>query len=348
MSKAVCYFGSYDSNYSRNRIIKKGLKANGFKVYECQAQGLVFSRYYKLFKYFLQNRKEFNSIIIGFPGHYDVPLAFLLGKIYKKKVFFDIFTSTYETYVLDRKVVRKKSFRSGFFYLLDWLGLQITDYVIVDTIVHGKFYEQMYNFNPGKLIVIYVGSDTDYFRPKKVKEITDVLFYGSYQPLQGVDVIIKAAVNLPKIKFKMVGEGQTRWSAEDLAKNLKLKNVEFANWIPLKKLAEEIAKAKITLGIFGTTQKTNVVIPNKVYDALASKKVIITALTKAAKEILLNGKDSILISPNDPDKLAKNIRDILKNNNRRYQIAEEGHKLFRTKLAPEIIVKNLLSVINEE
>jgi len=31
----ICYFGDYNSNYSRNRVIIKGLKENGVNVLEC-------------------------------------------------------------------------------------------------------------------------------------------------------------------------------------------------------------------------------------------------------------------------------------------------------------------------
>ena len=348
MSKGVYYFGSYDPDYARNRIIVKGLKANGVKAYQCQASGLIFSRYLKLLKYFIKYKDQCHATIVGFPGHYDVPLAFLLSKIFRKKVFFDIFASTYETYVLDREVVSKNSLRAKFFYFIDWLGLKLADYVIIDTIAHGKFYSQFYGLNPQKQIVVYVGSDNNYFYPRKVKEETDVLFYGSYQPLQGVDVIIKTASNLPKVKFKLIGEGQTRKVAEELSRKLNLKNVEFINWLPLIKLAEEIAKAKIILGIFGTTKKATVVIPNKVYDSLSSRKAVITADTSAAREILTDGINAVLVRPDNPNILADSIKKLLKDTTMRNRLAKNAYKLSRINLTPRQIVKDLLVLIDEK
>lgn len=343
----VLYFGSYDPEYSRNRIIRKGLTANGIKVLNDQATGLIIFRYIKLLAGFLKYRSQITTIIIGFPGHYDVPIAFILGKLFGKKVFYDIFASNYETYVLDREVVKENSFRAKFYHILDWVGLKLTDYVIVDTIAHGKFYGRTYNLNTKKQIVVYVGSDSDYFYPRNVKEETDVLFYGSYQPLQGADVIIKAASFLQKVKFKMIGEGQTRAYCEDLARNLNLKNVEFIDWLPLAKLAEEISRAKITLGIFGVTPKSGVVIPNKVYDYMASSKPVITKQSPAIEEVLLAGKDIILIKEGKIVELVKTITNLLKNPSKRHEVGKSGYRLFNKKFRAELLVAELVDILKK-
>ncbi|OGD86267.1 hypothetical protein A2164_03780 [Candidatus Curtissbacteria bacterium RBG_13_35_7] len=346
--RAVLYFGSYDPEYSRNRIIKKGLTANKLEVFEAIATGLLPARYLELTRQFLKYKDRIGSIIVGFPGHYDVPLAYILGKLFGKKVFYDIFASTYETYVLDREVISKKSFRSKFFYFIDWLGLKLADYIIVDTIAHGKFYTQLYGLKPKKQIVIYVGSDTNYFYPRKVKEETDVLFYGSYQPLQGVEVIIKAASKLPDIKFKLIGEGQTKKSAQKLANRLKLTNVQFINWLPLNELAKEISKAKVILGIFGKSQKAQSVIPNKVYDALASRKAVITTETQATKEIFLNNKNIIVVTQANSNFLTASVLHLINNNNLRKSISSNGYQLFKERFLPEKVVLNLTKLLVNE
>lgn len=346
-NKSILYFGSYDQDYSRNRIIKKGLEANNIEIYECRAQGLVFKRYYNLTMCFLNKRNKIRSIIVGFPGHYDIPLAFALGKIFKKNVYFDIFASTYETYVLDRGVINKNSLRAKFFFLIDWIGLKLADYVLVDTKAHASFYKEIYGVGIKKQIVVYLGSDNDYFFPKKVKETTDVLFYGSYQPLQGVDVIVKAASLLPKIKFTLIGEGQTKKEAQNLANRLKLKNVEFMSWIPSNLLADEISKARITLGIFGNTAKSDVVIPNKVFDSVATKKVVITAESISVSEIFNNKKNIYLVPPENPQELSKAVNLLLTDLKTREQMARNGFNLYDSYLRPRIVVKELLKYLNE-
>lgn len=346
MRSSICYFGSYEPSYARNRIIKKGLTANNLKVLQCQASGIIFIRYLKLVRSILNLKYNFQAIIVGFPGHYDVPLAFLLGKIFKKKVFFDIFASTYETYILDRQVVKKNSFRAKFFYLLDWLSLHLSDYVIVDTNAHKDFYNKLFGIRGEKQIVVYVGSDNTYFYPRKLQEETDVLFYGSYQPLQGAEFIIEAASKIPTAKFRLIGDGQQKQQVEKLAKKLDLKNIEFLKWMPLKDLAEQINKAKIVLGIFGKEIKAQIVIPNKVYDAIASQKAVITADTKAAREILSDHKNALLIQSANADKLAVAVKQLLKNNMQRKSLADGAFRLYKKSYQPDKIVQNLIRFIS--
>lgn len=345
MRKGICYFGSYDPEYARNRIIKKGLEANGSQIYECNAQGIVFRRYLKLTRLFLTSVNKFDCLIVGFPGYFDIPLAFVLGKIFGKKVFYDIFTSTYETYVLDRKVIEKNSLRAKFYYIVDWLGLRLANFVLVDTLAHGRLYSKTYGLNRKKQVLVYVGSDPDYFHPRKVKEETDVLFYGSYQPLQGVDIIIKAASMLPKDKFKMVGQGQMRNAVEKLANKLSVNNVEFVNWLSLADLAIEIAKAKICLGIFGESQKAKLVIPNKAFDAIASKKALITSDTTAAREVFSNNTTVCLIPSADSRQLTMAINRLLRNSRERHTLANESYKLYKKSYQPEKVVRRLTQYI---
>lgn len=345
MSKGICYFGSYDPDYARNRIIKKGLEANGFQIYECNSQGIVFSRYLNLTRLFLTSVNKFDCLIVGFPGYFDILLAFVLGKIFGKRVFYDIFTSTYETYVLDRKVIDKSSLRAKFYYVVDWLGLRFADFVLVDTLAHGRFYSKLYGVARKKQVLVYVGSDPDYFYPRKVKEETDVLFYGSYQPLQGADTVIKAASMLPKVKFKMVGQGQMRNVVEKLANKLSIKNIEFVNWLSLTDLATEIAKAKICLGIFGESQKAKLVIPNKAFDAIASKKALITSGTIAVREVFSNNTNALLIPSANADRLAIAIKQLLKNRRERNDLEEEAYKLYKKSYEPDKVVHSLIQFI---
>jgi glycosyltransferase involved in cell wall biosynthesis len=165
--------------------------------------------------------------------------------------------------------------------------------------------------------------------------------------LQGVDVIIKAAAKISKINFRLIGNGKTRKQSEDLAKSLRLRNIEFIDWISLHKLAVELNKSKIILGIFGRGIKAQSVIPNKVYDALATRKPIISSDTQAARE-LLNDSNAILIEPDDGLVLAQAIMNLMGNEPKMQKMAQNGYKLFAKRLKPDKVVKNVISKINEK
>lgn len=336
--KSACYFGEYSPDYSRNRIIIKGLERNHIRVYQCHENGFLIYRYIKLVKQFVSIADKIDSIVIGFPGYLDILLGFILGRIFRKKLYFDIFTSRYETLVLDRSYVSENSLKSRAYYYIDLIGIRLCDVLIVDTKSHLESYKKIYHLKKIKAITAYVGSDSDIFYPINTAETTDILFYGSYQPLQGVEVIIKAASRLPKVKFLLIGNGQTRETAENMTKDLGLKNVRFKNWISLKNLNNEINKAKMVLGIFGNSLKAKSVIPNKVYDGLACKKAVLTLKTSATTELL---KDKCVLVNNEKE-LAEKIEELLNDRIKRNRIAKLGYNFYLAKLRPEYIVRDLV------
>ena len=103
----------------------------------------------------------------------------------------------------------------------------------------------------------------------------------------------------------------------------------------------------MVLGIFGNTGKTARVIPNKVYDALATGRAIITADTPAARELLKGWRQLSFCRAADPKDLADKIM-ILKNNpNLLEKIADAGYKLFKEKLKPDIITAEFKKILQE-
>src|SRR5258708_1472536 len=128
-SKSICFFGSYAKDYARNVVLLDGLKSNKVKIIECRAEGFFFFRSIFLITRFIQIRNNFGTILVGFPGHFDMPLAFILAKIFQKKIIYDIFSSKYETYVLDRKYYSKQDLRSKIYYWLDKIDINLADLV---------------------------------------------------------------------------------------------------------------------------------------------------------------------------------------------------------------------------
>ena len=175
-----------------------------------------------------------------------------------------------------------------------------------------------------------------------------VLFFGNFIPLQGVQYIIKAAKILekePDIKFEIIGNGQTHGEMIDLAKNLRTSNIIFIEKLPITGIAEHIRNADICLGIFGNTRKTQMVIPNKVYEAIAMVKPVITADTPAIRELFKDGESIVLCKEANPEDLAAKILELRANSNLRNSIAQKGYELFKEfatsqKIGQELI-KNL-------
>jgi glycosyltransferase involved in cell wall biosynthesis len=85
-------------------------------------------------------------------------------------------------------------------------------------------------------------------------------------------------------------------------------NVRCEPWVEYQKLPDLYRSAGCALGIFGTSEKAARVIPNKAFQALATGTPLVTADTPAARELLENGRDALLVPAGDPEALAKAVR----------------------------------------
>jgi len=183
-----------------------------------------------------------------------------------------------------------------------------------------------------------VGSDSDIFYPQGHKNEGDkfiIGFYGKYLPLQGVKIIFAAAKILKKyseIKFEIIGGSPENKLYQEIFRykiRNKLDNIELIPPVPLGQLPEKIARSDIQLGIFGGTLKSNIVIPNKVYSALAMKKQVITANTLAVRELLTHEENVYLCKNADIDSLVSAIIKLYEDKNLRNRIARNGFELFK-------------------
>jgi len=355
----ICLFGTYNSQYSRNRVIKRGLEENGVIVLECNDRSSGIKKYLNLYKKFKLLKKEVDFLLVGFPGYG----AAIFAKIFSgKKIIFDAFASIYDSMVLDRRVVSVFSIKSFYYFLLDFLACHMSDWVLVDTLAQKDFFIKTFKIKPEKILVVYVGADIPqnfFIQTKKIRNgPIKVFFYGTFIPLQGVDVILKSAKLLEKIthlrhpptgggglKFEIMGQGQTFPEAKKLAKKLALQNVEFLPSHSYAELLNHLNAADISLGIFGSTSKSQRVVPNKVFDALALGVPCITQDSQAVREILKDGENCIFTKPHDETDLASKIRLLMSDAHLRDKIGKEGQKLFLEKFIPQKVVMSVLSIL---
>ena len=150
----------------------------------------------------------------------------------RNKIINDFFISNYDTYVYDRKKITKKNPRTWWKYFQDWFNFRFSKYLLSDTQAHFDYWEELFGKFRGKHLVVPVLADKNIYYPKismynnkKVK----ILFYGSFIPLHGIDVILKALKVLEdkEIEFEanIIGRGQIYSQMKDLYDSLNLKQV---------------------------------------------------------------------------------------------------------------------------
>ncbi|MFC1613186.1 glycosyltransferase [Patescibacteria group bacterium] len=344
----ICFFGIYNPDYSRNRVLISGFKKNGCEIIECRAdpkEDGKFFKYFRLFKEYKKIKKnKFDYVIVAFPGHTVVWLAKLLFR--KNLIIFDGFVSLYDSNVSDRKVYGKFSIRAFKDMFLDWYSCKLSDKVLMDTEEHIEYFTKKYNVNINKRVKAYVGADSQFFYPDSQDFKNDdkfiVHFHGSYIPLQGVEHIIEATKILKdeNIEFNIIGS-----AIKNKFEKLNLDNINFIENVDYKNLRKHILMSDICLGIFGKTDKAVRVIPNKVYEAIACRKPVITGESPAIKELFMDGENIILCEMGNPNNLTEKILHLKNNTGLRNKIANNGYNLFIEKLTPEKIVKKIIKII---
>jgi len=286
--------------------------------------------------------------LVAFPGFQSVVVAYLFGN---KPIIFDSFASIYDSMVNDRAQVSKYSIKGFYFWFIDWLSMKLSSVVLFDTVENMKYAIKTFGVQKNKLVVIPVGSIYNGQESAKTEydSKTHVFFYGSYVPLQGISTIIKSAKILEPnqyLDFEIVGDGQEKNKILSLVEELDVKNITFTNKVSAETLKNKIVQSDICLGIFGGTEKTSRVIPNKVYDYVALGKPAITLDTPAIREIF-DDEDLILVEDNSPEKLAVAI-DLVYRNLEKYESLAKNLKVRTLEvLSQKVIAKIILDSIKK-
>ena len=111
-------------------------------------------------------------------------------------------------------------------------------------------------------------------------------------------------------------------------------------------LMENINESDVCLGIFGSSLRAERVATNKVYQILCSQKPLITMDSEAVRELgLENEKNSLLISRNDPRKLADAILYLKNSTETRKRIAQAGRELYLERLSMEKTSKEIIHIL---
>lgn len=172
-----------------------------------------------------------------------------------------------------------------------------------------------------------------------------ILFWGNFIPLQGIQYVVKAAKILEQhqdVEFKIIGNGQTYPEIMGLVKSLDVKNIFFVNKMTQEEIVNHIRSSDVCLGIFGDTDKTQRVIPNKVYEAIAMKKAVISGDTPAIRELFRDRENILLCKVADSDDLAVKILELKEDPDLRGSIALKGYELFKKFATPQKIGRQLL------
>ena len=294
-AKRVVWWGRSDVSYSRNGVIRSAMQKLGFSVYDFKPR-CAFTGHLEA-----KVTSGCNADFVWVPcfRQRDVVSASKWAKKKNIPLIFDPLISAYDKQVFERNKFAPTSKAAD--RLLRWESklFQLADVLIADTWLHAQYFQEKFNVRSENIFVIPVGAEEQLFKPIANKETGDqskyhVLFYGNFLELHGVDTICEAILQNtnPAIEWTLVGDGPMKAGA--IKKCGSLPNVHFVGWedCPYESLPTYIHNANLVLGLFGTGDKASRVIPNKVYQAIACGRPVLTMRSEAYPKELLASSTS--------------------------------------------------------
>ncbi len=368
----VCFFGTYAREYTVTRLLADACRAAGIEVVEChrplwektphkgagyfsaRSTARLLARYAQTAVALARRRQDIGAVplyLIGFNGQLDCLLLRLLLRKERTPIALAPLVTLTETLVEDRGVFRPGSMRSRLAQWIDRASLSVPARIIMDTDAHSRYVVETFGVPPQHVATWYLGADTHVFAPTPLPDRAGpkrVLFYGSFLPLHGVDVVLQAAALLkrrPDIEFTLVGDGPERQTMVAAARAQALGQVRFLDWMPYPSLGQLVADADLCLGVFGTSTKAGMVIPNKVYQAAAARRPIITADTPAVREIFRHDDTAWLSPAGDSAALASAIETLCDDGAARRRLADNAAALMSERFAREPQGQRLAAIL---
>jgi glycosyltransferase involved in cell wall biosynthesis len=325
----ICWFGIWNERYPRNHVLLTGLRKLGYPIVECRVpQDGGLRKHLTLIKKLRALRGSYDLIYVAYPAPSVALWARLFGR---GPIVVDAFYSMYDAVVCDRREIGALHPRAWKLGVLDWVSVRVAHLTIFDTREHEKYMKSWWGLSRARCAVVPIGVDDALMRPparaQGEAEPFRVLFFGSYIPLHGVHHIVDAATILkdePRVVFRFVGAGQDFKPTQRRIVERRLTNVEVIDKkVPHEEVVRHIGESDVVLGIFGDTQKARRVVPNKVFEALACKKPVITMDTPAIRECY---DDSHLrLVSNNGVSIAKAVQELLNNSSKRDAYAQAGY-----------------------
>lgn len=312
-ARVILWWGRSDPEYSRNRIVRRLLAEEGWRIRDFRPRIRLFAPLEADWAV----RERPDLVWVPCFRQRDLEAARAWSSRRKVPLVFDPLISSYDKQVDERGKYRPESRRAGRILRWETALFRAADRVLADTPEHARYFTDTFGLPAEKVSVVPVGAEESLFFPgespgRPVSGPVEVLFFGSFIPLQGPQVIAGAArlYHGPPVAWRFIGDGPLLPECRRLAKGLE--NVRFDPPVPYARLAGEIRRADILLGIFGATPKSARVIPNKVYQAMACGKPVVTRRSPAYPPGLEErGASGISwVEPGNPEALAAAVASL--------------------------------------
>lgn len=292
------YFGTYDRAHPRNVHAIAAMRDAGIDVAEravaVRGRGVrgtlsVLSAESRL----LRPQRDFDVVIVGYPGHFDVPRARRVAG--RRPLVFDAVLSLEDELIGVRRRFRARSGTATVLRAVDARAFRLPDLVVCGSRAEARYLESL---GATRVEAVFLGSDEELF----CETWSPAYPFTALHLADASADVVRAAVDLTDVPIR----------------------IAVRNEIAYDDLGIAVAHAGVVLGSFRDSRA----IAPTVFDALATGAPVITADTDAVRELLTDGESALLVPPNDPAALAEAITRVASDELLRVALAHNGLAVF--------------------
>jgi len=194
-----------------------------------------------------------------------------------------------------------------------------------------------------KTVIIRSGIPLNALPGKQLQKIYDVLFVGRLERVKGVDILLRAAECLKKkysmkIRIGIVGTGVLLSDLKRLSINLGINNtVEFLG------VRGDILSLLDKSSIFVLPSRWEG-LPISILEAMSRNVPVIATSVGGISEVINDGEDGVLVTPENPELLAGAIIYLLENEGLRAKLATNAFKKVKEEFSIDMYTSDLLNL----
>jgi glycosyltransferase involved in cell wall biosynthesis len=214
---------------------------------------------------------------------------------------------------------------------------------------------------PEKVTVIPNAADLDLFHPQvdgsemiakyKLYGRFSLAYFGTMGLANGLGFVLDAAAELKRrhvndVIFILHGDGMERPLLEARATREGLNNIVFANPIPEKqRIAELAAAADVCMTIYKNVPVLQTCSPNKLFDALAAGKPILTNMPGWLGDIAVQDRTGVLVKPDDPADFADKVLWMRDHPDELARFRDNARRLAEDKFSRDMLAKHVEAIL---
>ena len=185
---------------------------------------------------------------------------------------------------------------------------------IIKKILISKALNKIYKIKKNELLILHDAVDVKNFKKKIIeKKITRAAYVGSFYKGRGIEIIKELSKQFKNVKFYLYGQKNFL--------NVNSSNLKFFNYVEYKKVPKILSKAQLLLMPYAENvsvrakniNTANYCSPLKMFDYLASGKIIMSSKLEGICEILKHKKNAIIVKKYKKEEWIKEFQKLINN-----------------------------------